>query len=381
VKRFLQEAGGHHPETACFAVAGPVQENVVVLTNIQGWTIDGFRLEQDLDIKRVKVINDFSGIGYGLLTLEDSECRILNRGEHKPRAPIICVGAGTGLGECFLTFDGSQYEVFATEGGHSDFAPHSQLEFELVEFVIKKHNLVDPRISVERVVSGGGIANIYEFLRFKFPERANKEVSKEFDEATIKDKPAVVSKSTDRCSIANQAIEMFLEAYGSEVGNCALKFLPRGGIYIAGGLMPKLLSRVEGSKFMEAFRAKGRMSGLTAQMPLKVVQDEFIGLRGAKLVACRLLNETSLTIDQNQQGDQISSGAEAVLAVSEAIKRGLKDIQVARGTTADGAHGSSSPAFIQLNVSEAAGMAIIVSMTAIALFAIGSVNPRSRKLM
>lgn len=291
VQEFLVEAGNHKPKAACIAVAGPVVENVVVLTNIQGWVIDGNKLQEALGIPRVKIVNDFAAVGYGLLTLEDSECRFLNAGQPQPGAPILCIGAGTGLGECYLAFQGNRYEVFASEGGHSDFPARDALELELVDFIKKKYNLTDNRVSVERVVSGGGIENIYDFLRTRFPDKANPEVVAEFDAAVPSKRPKVVNTNTDKCLLADQAIDIFLTAYGSEVGNCSLKFLPRGGIYIAGGLIPKFIDRAAASdsKFLAALFSKGRMSKLIREIPIRAVMDEYIGLRGAKLLAARML--------------------------------------------------------------------------------------------
>eukprot|EP00298_Acanthocystis_sp_HF-20_P013157 c20231_g2_i2.p1 GENE.c20231_g2_i2~~c20231_g2_i2.p1 ORF type:complete len:373 (+),score=173.19 c20231_g2_i2:129-1247(+) len=299
VQEFLKDSGNKKPKTACFAVAGPVKNNVVVLTNIQGWVIDGHALEKSLSIAKVKIINDFSGIGYGLLTLEDSECVILNKGIPKPEAPIICVGAGTGLGECFLVFNkdkshrsGGYYEVYPTEGGHTDYAANNQLHQELRDFIKKQHNSSD-RLSVERVVSGGGIASTYDFLRTKFPGKGNPKTIEKFDSVPFHERPIVVSSAVKarECPLADQAVDIFLDNYGSEVGNCALKWLPYGGIYIAGGLLPRYLDRLPNSSFLKSCFSKGRMSKFVEEIPIKVVTDGYIGLRGAKLLAARMLNE------------------------------------------------------------------------------------------
>eukprot|EP00301_Raphidiophrys_heterophryoidea_P014987 c23479_g1_i1.p1 GENE.c23479_g1_i1~~c23479_g1_i1.p1 ORF type:complete len:462 (-),score=109.33 c23479_g1_i1:455-1840(-) len=303
VLQFLSEAKLEvRPSAACFAVAGPVASNVVVLTNISQWVIDGYALQGTLQIPCVRIINDFSGIGYGLLTLEDSETVTLQQGEHRPGAPILCIGAGTGLGECFLARglgEHDQYEVFASEGGHVDFAPHGELQTELADFIAKKHNAARGRISVERVVSGQGIADTYDFLRTKFAAEADKATSDAFDAANKDNKPAIVNTSaaSGTCPVAQRAVAIFLEAYGSEVGNCALKYLPAGGIYIAGGLMPRFLDRLEKSDFFTAFRNKGRMSKLVHTIPLKVVTDEDIGLRGAKVCAARELIEARKKVE------------------------------------------------------------------------------------
>ena len=162
VKLFLKESGiTVAPTTACFAVAGPVTDNVVRFTNRAAWSIAGAVMVQQLGIKSVRLINDFVANGYGLLTLnEETECATLNNAEKKKNGPIVCIGAGTGLGECFLTpNEHGEYQCFPSEGGHAEFAPRNDLEVGLLNFL--KHKFEQKhRVSVERVVSGTGLVNV-----------------------------------------------------------------------------------------------------------------------------------------------------------------------------------------------------------------------------
>lgn len=167
LQTFLQQSGSKNPpKTACFAVAGPVARNKVQFTNRQSWSIDGDMISTFFGIPVVRLVNDFVANGYGLLCLnESSECVVLQSGTKNPNAPIACIGAGTGLGECFLTPDGKgSYDCFPSEGGHAEFAPRSEREYRLLNF-LKMRFEQKHRVSVERVVSGIGLANVYDFLR------------------------------------------------------------------------------------------------------------------------------------------------------------------------------------------------------------------------
>lgn len=203
-----------------------------------------------------------------------------------PTAPIACIGAGTGLGEVFLTPSGDGlYEAWASEGGHVEFAPHNQLEFELLLFLQKKFK---GRVSIERIASGMGLVNVYEFLRQKFPDQ----IVEEHDalilgEATEGAKHIGALMDKDR--LCMQSMELMVASYGSEAGNLGLNFLPYGGLYIAGGIAVKILKLIEGhnSKFMKNFRDKGRVSGALDNIPVKVVTAPDLGMRGAHVVAAR----------------------------------------------------------------------------------------------
>eukprot|EP00978_Attheya_sp_CCMP212_P024309 scaffold76166_cov54-Attheya_sp.AAC.2 len=247
---------------ACLACAGPVRHNAVRMTNM-GDSDDQKQPDMALDISgpdmeastqgwlktitRVKVINDFVAQGYGLLTLDHAtETRellpgSLQRMKMNPKGPKACVGAGTGLGECYLTTSTLLppkqqvgYECFASEGGHVDYAPQSDLEVELWQFLKQKFN-APHRVSVERVVSGKGLANVYEFLSQRFPERIQPDIHQQFLQAGDMQGAVVgMNASQDETSLCHQAMQLMIRAYGSEVGNAAIKFIPTGAFVYMG---------------------------------------------------------------------------------------------------------------------------------------------------
>jgi len=231
------------PVAACFAVAGHVKHNRATLTNRKSWTIDGNELQKELAIGSVLVINDFLAVGYGLLTLEDTECRIIQHGHRDLSCPIACIGAGTGLGQCYLTrntCDGS-YSCFPSEGGHADYSPQDLLEVGLIEFLKEKLNL-QHRVSVERVISGSGLVNIYEYLSLIHPGDVDHEIQAKIESAGDM-KGAVIAGNQENV-ICEQTMSIFLRAYGAETGDACLKWLPYGGIYLTGGLTPKNIDRI-----------------------------------------------------------------------------------------------------------------------------------------
>ncbi|KAA8499155.1 Glucokinase [Porphyridium purpureum] len=284
------DANHGHTDVACLAVAGPVDNDHINFTNREGWIIDGRDLEQSFGIGRVSLINDFAANGHGIEALHENDIVTIQHGEKLPGAPIALVGAGTGLGECYLTKarDDDSYQVFATEGGHTDFAPRNDIETELLVWMREK---VKGRVSVERIVSGRGLQNVYEFLAHRTQmDDMQLETHKRIMSQT--DIPFAISSSRFDYSLAMQAVQMFLSAYGSEVGNVALKYLPRGGLYIAGGIAPKLLDAISetGSGFMVALYDKGRLRSRIENIPIYVVTLEDLGLRGAHVMAFRLLH-------------------------------------------------------------------------------------------
>jgi len=244
---FLKEAGGQLPLSCCLACAGGITDNCVDFTNVDsGWKINGNMLSKFLNIPKVKLINDFEAQGYGLLTLGEKEVEQLNKGVKQPGAPIACVGAGTGLGECYLTMgsDG-KYTCWPSEGGHAEFSPRSKLTLDLLEYLKDKfrdRNKYPKRVSVERVISGPGIANTYDFLRehWAFVDHVGREIDDEFVKAPEHMKGAIVAKGAAKGDmVCKKAVEVFCECYGSEAGVAALKWLPYGGLYISGGIAAK----------------------------------------------------------------------------------------------------------------------------------------------
>jgi glucokinase len=298
VRRFLDEtpagpAGARRPARACFGIAGPVINQTSELTNLN-WSLSAERLQSELGIGRVTLLNDFAAIGYGLAGLESSALATLQAGAPDPTSAIAVIGAGTGLGEGFLVPDATgRYRPFPSEGGHTDFAARDALEVQLLDYLRRCHGV--PQISVERVVSGPGIASIYQFLCERTPERETPAmarirrlwVSEGGRENGMVDFSAAVSEAALAGSdgLCRQAMEVFVSAYGAEAGNLALKVLCKGGLYIAGGVAPKIVPLLEGGGFLEAFRNKGRMRPLMEAIPIQVVLNPKVGLLGAALCA------------------------------------------------------------------------------------------------
>ncbi|MEA5520292.1 glucokinase [Limnoraphis robusta] len=283
------------PEKACFGIAGPVVNNTCDLTNLS-WFLDAKHLEQELNLSKVKLINDFAAIGYGVVGLTPEDLRILQAGEPDATAPIAVIGAGTGLGEGFVIPTAGAYYVFSTEGGHVDFAPRSELEFQLLSYVRELNNI--SRVSVERIVSGMGIAAIYQFMRDRNSSLETPEMAEVFKtwkqemgkgEKTV-DLGAEISKAAARDDyLCEQTMKLFVDAYGTEAGNMALKLLPYGGLYIAGGIAAKNLDLMEQGIFMKAFTSKGRISPLMEKVPVYIVLNPKVGLIGAALCAAQLV--------------------------------------------------------------------------------------------
>ena len=254
VHQFLKEAAESSGRVssvdhACFGIAGAVSGNASELTNLS-WSLSGERLQRALDIPLVTLINDFAAIGYGIFGLQEGEMATLQAATPNPTAPIAVIGAGTGLGEGFLIPDPDGiYRAFSSEGGHTDYAPQSDLEFELLNYLLEKNNL--PRVSVERVASGTGIASIYQFFRDTNPHEESAAMADIYQawsrEIGKKDKTVDLAAEVSKAALAGndflceQAMNLFMSAYGAEAGNLALKLLPYGGLYVAGGIAPKIL--------------------------------------------------------------------------------------------------------------------------------------------
>eukprot|EP00967_Tisochrysis_lutea_P034931 scaffold41771_cov32-Tisochrysis_lutea.AAC.2 len=223
----------------------------------------------------------------------------------RPGAPIACVGAGTGLGECFLTADSrGTYTCYPSEGGHAEFAPRSPLTHDLRDQLVRLYDTQDSsfldgsrrkRVSVERVVSGPGLANIYFFLRqhWAYEDHVSKDVDKEYTDAPKHMKGAVVARGARGGDyVCQKAVDVFSECYGSEVGVAALKWMPFGGLYISGGIAAKNPEWIESKTFYTAYKDKGRLSPTVEQVPLYLVLTEDTGERGALYAAVSMLLES-----------------------------------------------------------------------------------------
>ncbi len=296
LKEAQQETGkSFAPEKACFGIAGPVVNNTSKVTNI-AWTLEVDRLSEQLSIPHISLINDFAAIGFGVLALEAADLHTLQEGKREENAPIAVIGAGTGLGQGYLIHTGNKHQVFSSEGGHVDFAPRTELEFQLSRYLIERLNI--ERISAERIISGQGIVAIYKFLRDRdfaaeSPEIAelihiwDSEIGK--SEKTS-DPAAAISQAAleKRDRLSEKTMQIFIEAYGAEAGNLALKLLPFGGLYISGGIAAKNLPLMEEGSFLREFALKGRMRSLMERVPVQIVLNPQVGLIGAALCAARL---------------------------------------------------------------------------------------------
>ena len=289
IEIFIAEAGvSKTPAAACFAVAGPVKNNRVSFTN-RNWDIDGNSIGEGIGLSRVELINDFVAVGYGLLTLDiDRHCVVLQEG-NPSTGPIACVGAGTGLGQCYLCpiNDDGEYACFASEGGHTEFSPRDDIEYGMQKYL--KDKFMEPnRISVERVVSGMGLVNMYEYFCSIYPDIVNEKINENIANAgDLKGK--VIAENRLNCKLCHLTMQEFVRSYGAECGAVALKFLCTGGLFLCGGLTPKnidLLKDPQGP-FMATFLDKGRLTQTMRTIPVYAVMDEMVGLHGAHYVAFR----------------------------------------------------------------------------------------------
>lgn len=269
VERFI--ASDKSIDAACFAVAGPVLHGIASVTNLE-WTIHEEDLSKRFGIRCVRIVNDFYAVARGVPLLDQDDVVVLNEGNVDRTRPIAILGAGTGLGEAILLPDIKGWRVVSSEGGHTDFAPTNQEQMELLTFLGTHHH----HVSYERVVSGMGIRNIYEFLLSQRGEHL----------PTVDDIPAHVSKLAEEGDpTALHAFEIFVDAYAAEASNLGLKVLAQGGVYLAGGIAAKNLERFTDGRFMNSFLHKGRFAQLVETFPVAVITNAEIGLRGAAAIA------------------------------------------------------------------------------------------------
>jgi len=275
VKEYLDSAGSPTVESACFGVAGPVRDGVVRVTNLP-WQVGSAELSAELKIPRVSLINDLEANGYGLAELPPGDLVTLNAGTAGAAGNAAIISAGTGLGEAGLFWDGETHRPFACEGGHGSFAPQTELDAELFAWLRKRHG----HVSWERVLSGSGLCNIHAFLQ----DTGRGEDPADVVEAMAHSDPAAViteAALAGKGSRCVQALDLFVGYYGAEAGNLALKMMSLGGVYIGGGIAPRILPRLREGKFLASFTDKGRMRPLLEAMPVRVVLNPKTALLGA----------------------------------------------------------------------------------------------------
>lgn len=271
-------------DAACFGVAGPVIENRCRTTNLP-WLVDGAALAKQFDIPRVRLLNDLEAMAYGILLLRPDELVTLNPGTPpSQKQAIALIAAGTGLGECILFWDGTKYRPMPSEGGHTDFAPNSDNEIELLRHVRSQYL----HVSYERIVSGPGLHAIYEYLR----DTKKNEPTWLAEKIKAGDPAAEIAEAglKAQAEIAMQALDLFASIYGAEAGNLALKGMAINGVYLGGGIAPKLLSKLKDGTFMKAFTNKGRYKRQMGHIPVHVVMNQRTALIGAASVAAQLVS-------------------------------------------------------------------------------------------
>jgi glucokinase len=274
VAKFV-ESQGTHPDVACFGVAGPVRNGRVETSNLP-WTVEASRLANELNLPSAMLINDLEANAWGIACLKDEDLIVLNRVKGTPVGNQAVISAGTGLGEAGLYWDGKGYDIFASEGGHCDFAPRTELEIELLRYLTARFG----HVSFERIVSGPGLINVYRFLR---DTHRAEEPAWLTDEISHGDPAAVISRNAvaGKSALTVQALDLWISIYGAEAGNLALKLMATGGIFLGGGIAPKIAAKLSGPLFMQAFLGKGRLQALLESIPVKVITNDKIALFGA----------------------------------------------------------------------------------------------------
>lgn len=287
-KEFIDSCGDQLAGTiqaACIGVAGPVDDTVAEVTNLP-WRIDSQSLQQTFNIVNVRLINDFQAVGYGISSLSDIDISVLQEGVYQSNGTRAVIGAGTGLGQGILTWRDNYYDVMASEGGHVDFAPLDEKQIQLLQYLKQQYD----HVTYERLVSGPGLCNIYAFISSLHPDQASPELHRAMQNG---DQAAAITQFSNgnKDPLAVAAMELFISIYGAQAGNLALTCLPFGGLYVAGGIAPRIIEKLQDGSFIEAFCNKSKMQDLMPKIPVKVITNPQVGLMGAVNVAVRLAIE------------------------------------------------------------------------------------------
>lgn len=272
---------------ACLGVAGPVVDNQCRATNLP-WVIDGPALQVRFGIPRVQLLNDLEAMAHGILVLRPDELEGLNpKGVEQPEGAKALIAAGTGLGEAIIFWDGQKYHPCPSEGGHASLAPTSDTEIELLRYLRTRHL----HVSFERVVSGEGLHSIYQFLR----DTKKNEPTWFAQQLVTGNPPALIAEAALKGTpeICVQALEVFVSLLGAEAGNLALKCLARGGVYVGGGIAPKILPKLRDGSLVRSFVAKGRYQRLLSTIPVWVILNDQAGLLGAASFGAGLASRSS----------------------------------------------------------------------------------------
>ena len=277
--------GANIPRHAAFGIAGPVEGRVVQTTNLP-WHIDADALQRQFGLAHCTLINDLEATAYGLPALDTDDLLTLQSGIPNASGNIAVIAAGTGLGEAGLFWDGQQHHPFAMEGGHASFSPGDELEIALLQYLQQRYS----HVSWERVVSGMGLLGLHEFLRAYRHAVAPQWLIEEMKNG---DAAAAITNAAlcGRDEICVETLHRFVRLYGAEAGNLALKMMSRGGLYLGGGIAPKILPLLREGAFLDAFLNKGRMRPLLEAMPVKVILNDRATLFGAALRAAQLAHD------------------------------------------------------------------------------------------
>lgn len=278
VQDYLAQQQNPPIDHASFGVAGPVIEGSATITNLP-WMMEEQHLQQELNIREVSLLNDLNAIAHAVPFLDKRDLATINVGQPTPEGALAVIAPGTGLGEAYLTWNGSAYQSHTSEGGHADFAPTDAFELDLLRYLLDHF----PHVSYERVCSGKGFPNIYAYLRDHGLAEEPDWLARELAQAQDKT-PVIMQAALDQaapCDIAVKTLNAFVAILGAEAGNMALKVLATGGVYLGGGIPPRIISYLSGERFMRAFTNKGRLGKLLSAVPVHVILNPKIALLGA----------------------------------------------------------------------------------------------------
>jgi glucokinase len=274
VKEFSRQAASHLKNdkiiAAGFGVAGPVIDNHVRATNLP-WVVDARILAQEVSTDKIVLMNDLGATGHSIEHLEPNEFVVLNPGKPEPGGTRALIAAGTGLGQSFLVWDGARYRIAPSEGGHADYAPHTDQQIELLRFMRRRY----PQVSWELILSGRGFRTLHEFLapNVKHPS---------FEDPDSDPAPEITRLGLERsCPVCVETLDLWTAIYGAEAGNLALKVLALGGVYVAGGIAVKIIEKIKDGKFFAAFQDKWKFEAMMQNIPVSVVLNESAPLLGA----------------------------------------------------------------------------------------------------
>jgi glucokinase len=278
VRQFM---AGTNPacDYASFGIAGPVKDGTVDTTNLP-WRINARAMADALGLRHVWLINDLEANAWGIGTLKEDDVHTLSAGDPDACGNASIISAGTGLGQAGLYWDGECHRPFSSEGGHTDFAPGSEVEISLLHYLQRQYD----HVSWERVVSGMGLVSIHAFLGEYRQVEIPAWLSTEMRDG---DSAAAITRAAqaERCPVCSEALELFVRLYGVEAGNHALKIMATGGVYLGGGIAPRILGKLKGEGFLHGFWSKGRMEPLMRSMPVKVILNQHTALYGAAVYA------------------------------------------------------------------------------------------------